>query len=150
LLKNKQEEISVCELSLDFKKSYTIRTKGHLIQQLKMVDSPAIDTKIGQFTVDPNGNAQYSFQIIVPPGTGNGNEPDLSLQYSQGLPNGVMGIGWCLGGLSSIQTVPASFALDTANDASNYDPTEPRLALDGPRMQNMRLNSIRLGNQSLR
>ncbi len=55
----------------------------------------------GQFDVSPTGAALYSVPIEVPPGTG-GMSPALTLDYDSDGGNGLLGVGWNLGGLPSI------------------------------------------------
>ena len=47
------------------------------------------------------GAGTYSLKIDLPTGTG-GTVPELSLGYNTGSPNGALGIGWSLSGLSMI------------------------------------------------
>jgi hypothetical protein len=51
----------------------------------------------GKASVDPNGNASYTIPISVPPGTA-GQAPSLSFQYNNQSGNGLLGMGWSLGG----------------------------------------------------
>ncbi len=52
-------------------------------------------------TVADRGDAQYHLPIWVPPGRA-GIQPSLSLDYSSGSGNGLVGTGWTLSGLSRI------------------------------------------------
>ena len=58
-----------------------------------------------QFQVTNTGAAQYSIPIVVPPGV-NGLTPQISLGYSSEAGNGLMGVGWNIGGLSAITRCP--------------------------------------------
>lgn len=55
----------------------------------------------GNFAVSPTGNAVYNIPIYCSPGTA-GMQPHLSISYMSGGPNGIMGLGWNLGGVSAI------------------------------------------------
>ncbi|KAJ5972118.1 uncharacterized protein N7479_002036 [Penicillium vulpinum] len=86
---------------------------------------------VGNFHVDGNGIARYSFTVNVPQGITAASTPQISLEYCQGGPNGILGTGWSLGGLSTIRRQAAGLALNSLNAQQNYDRTIPRLALDG-------------------
>ncbi len=77
------------------------------------------------------GNASYSIPIQIPSGRG-GMQPDVSLNYTGGG-NGVLGMGWSLGGLSSIHRCPASFDVDGFVGSINFDVND-RFCLDGQRL----------------
>jgi RHS repeat-associated protein len=96
----------------------------------------AIGRPVGEFQIDANGLAQYRVKIEVPPGIGHGNEPDISLVYSQGAPNGVLGMGWNLAGLSGIRIAPSSLAWDGVQNYEHYDRSKVRYALDGVELLN--------------
>ncbi|MCJ1401945.1 hypothetical protein MMC11_005162 [Xylographa trunciseda] len=91
----------------------------------------ALDRPNGTFEVSSDGKATYSFPLELPPGTGEGNTPILSLEHRQGNPNGLLGQGWILGGLSSIQRAPINLAIDGFNAPITYNPDGTRFALDG-------------------
>ena len=81
----------------------------------------------GSFNVNDSGAAVYTVKIAVPPGT-RGIEPELSLNYDSSGSDGLLGLGWSLGGLSAITRCPPNFALDEGvslvNDISGlqFDP----------------------------
>jgi len=92
----------------------------------------AIGRDVGQVDTDSGGLARYSLKLQAPPGIRNGSEPELSLEYCQGAPNGSLGVGWALGGLSCIRRGPASLAYDVLNPRpADYDRSTPKLHLDG-------------------
>ena len=83
----------------------------------------------GTLAVEPSGAASYAIPIEVPPGTA-GMAPLLSLVYNSHGGNGLLGVGWSLGGLSSIARCPKTPAQDGARGAIGYD-THDRICLDG-------------------
>ncbi len=86
----------------------------------------------GQFSVTPHGSASYIVAIEVPPGT-NGVQPNLSLAYNNQAPNGVLGVGWSLHGLSSITRCPATKVPDGFVGSVRFD-ADDRFCLDGIRL----------------
>ncbi|SCV36475.1 uncharacterized protein FFB14_06119 [Fusarium fujikuroi] len=100
--------------------------------------SVALGRSVGTFTADNCGLASYSLKIDVPPGRGFGNEPDLSFEYSQGVPNGILGVGWGLGGgMSAIRLGPAVLAWDGVNNGPSDFSRTPKLNLDGTLLLNI-------------
>ncbi|KAF7553833.1 hypothetical protein G7Z17_g3349 [Cylindrodendrum hubeiense] len=99
----------------------------------------AVGREFGKVDTDSGGVARYSLQIEIPPGIGHGNEPELSLEYSQGYPNGILGLGWALGGLSCIRKGPSSLAYDGTNTPpADYNRFQPKLTLDGAELLNIK------------
>ena len=92
----------------------------------------AVGALKGSLSVSGDGSASYSVPIDVPKGTG-GMEPKLSLNYSSNGANGVMGLGWSLGGLQAITRGPSSAAKDGEFDPMDFDTTD-RFFLDGERL----------------
>jgi RHS repeat-associated protein len=86
----------------------------------------------GEFAVSPTGAATYSIPIDVPPGIG-GLQPALSLEYNSHSGNGLLGMGWSLGGLSAISRCPTTLAQDNFLDPVDFDSND-RLCLDGQRL----------------
>ena len=86
----------------------------------------------GAFSVSPSGAATYSIPLAVPPGT-NGLAPQLSLHYNSQGGNGLLGMGWSLGGLSVIHRCGATIAIDGFKGGVNYDAND-RFCLDGERL----------------
>ncbi len=114
--------------------------------------SPVTSLK-GSLSVGGDGSASYSFPIDIPKGSG-GMEPKLALGYSSSGGNGMLGVGWNLGGLQRITRGPLSaakpwnFAADGPKNPANaflgaagtptegnYDPADfdknDRFYLDG-------------------
>jgi hypothetical protein len=86
----------------------------------------------GTFDVSETGAAVYTIRIAVPPGTA-GLEPKLTLQYNSRSGNGLLGMGWSLGGLPAIVRCPKTIAQDGARGGINYD-TNDRFCLEGERL----------------
>jgi hypothetical protein len=86
----------------------------------------------GKFSVGATGAATYNIPIAVPPGTA-GLTPSLSLEYNSQSGNGLLGIGWSLGGLPSIGRCSRTIAQDGAVGGINYDAND-RFCMDGQRL----------------
>ncbi len=89
-------------------------------------------TTPGQFQVSESGAATYTIPIQVPLGVG-GMEPKLSLNYSSQSGNGLLGVGWSLGGLGGVSRCPRTIAQDGVRGGVNYDAND-RYCLDGQRL----------------
>jgi Salmonella virulence plasmid 65kDa B protein len=86
----------------------------------------------GQFAVNQTGAATYTIPIALPPGTA-GVAPSLSLEYNSQGTNGLLGMGWTLGGLPSIGRCPRTMAQDGAVGGVNFDAND-RFCMDGQRL----------------
>jgi len=86
----------------------------------------------GDVDVDSTGEASYSIPLSLPPGTA-GVQPSLAIRYSSQGGNGVMGLGFSLGGLSAISRAPAMRLQDGTMDGIDFDALD-RLVLDGQRL----------------
>ncbi|MDH5409017.1 MAG: hypothetical protein OEY00_10430, partial [Gammaproteobacteria bacterium] len=86
----------------------------------------------GSFSVSPTGAAGYNVPIVVPAGVG-GMQPGLSINYSSQGGNGLLGVGWGLGGISSIQRCPQNYAQDGALRGLELNSND-RLCMDGQRL----------------
>lgn len=86
----------------------------------------------GKLSVSPMGAAAYTVPLRVPPGTA-GVVPHLELAYNSQAGNGLMGMGWSLGGLSSITRCPKTIAQDGAVRPVRFDAND-RFCLDGMRL----------------
>lgn len=86
----------------------------------------------GQFSVSGSGAATYTIPIAAPPGTA-GVTPGLSLEYSSQGANGMLGLGWSLGGLPSIVRCPQTMAQDGVRGSVKFDAND-RYCLDGARL----------------
>jgi hypothetical protein len=87
----------------------------------------------GQFAVRPDGSANYTIPIQVPPGTA-GMQPNLALAYNSHRGNGPVGMGWSLSGLSSIHRCARTYVQDGFKGGINLESTTDRLCLDGQRL----------------
>lgn len=86
----------------------------------------------GSFRVDESGAATYSIPLQLPEGIA-GVTPQLALNYSSLAGNGVMGVGWSIGGLSSISRCRQTKEQDNAVmplTLTNND----RFCLDGQKL----------------
>ena len=86
----------------------------------------------GKFSVGSSGSATYNVPIALPPGTA-GLVPSLSLEYNSQGSNGLLGIGWALGGLPSIGRCPQTVAQDGALGAITFNSSD-RFCMDGQRL----------------
>ncbi|HEY3818633.1 MAG TPA: RHS repeat-associated core domain-containing protein [Polyangiaceae bacterium] len=86
----------------------------------------------GTGSVGPDGQYHYELPLDLPAGR-MGLAPTLSLTYSSGAANGMLGLGWSLGGLSSIGPCPQIQAIDGKSYPVNMDGRDP-LCLDGQRL----------------
>jgi Salmonella virulence plasmid 65kDa B protein/Insecticide toxin TcdB middle/N-terminal region/FG-GAP-like repeat len=86
----------------------------------------------GQFAVNQTGAATYTIPIAVPPGTA-GMIPSLSLEYNSQSTNGLLGVGWTLGGLPSIGRCPQTIAHDGVSGGINFDAND-RFCMEGERL----------------
>jgi hypothetical protein len=85
-----------------------------------------------QLRVSSSGQATVEVPLAVPPGVA-GLQPSLSLVYSDGSPNGPLGVGWSLGGLSMVSRCASSFSLDPKVKGVAFDSND-NLCLDGARL----------------
>ncbi|MEZ4252420.1 MAG: SpvB/TcaC N-terminal domain-containing protein [Polyangiales bacterium] len=81
--------------------------------------------------VSDDGASVVRVPIVVAPGR-DGHQPRLALTYVSRGPDGPLGIGWALEGLSQIERCGTDLALDRERDARQWDSTA--LCLDGQRL----------------
>ena len=86
----------------------------------------------GSFGVSESGAATYGIPIAVPPGTA-GMEPKLSLDYASQRGNGIVGVGWSIGGLSAIARCSQTIVHDGQTRGVQLDAND-RFCLDGQRL----------------
>ena len=112
------EDFSVREIDLATTRPDT--REKHVVPP-DVLDSEPLPTEtvpgalMGSFAVNGRGRATYAVPITVPPGR-DGIEPNLSINFSNGASNGLLGTGWSIGGLSSISRCPRIAALDPQQD----------------------------------
>ncbi|KAF0095644.1 MAG: YD repeat-containing protein [Puniceicoccaceae bacterium 5H] len=83
----------------------------------------------GVHSVDNYGAFNYSIPIDVPPGI-NGVQPSLSVNYNSNAGEGVVGLGWSLGGLSQISRGGGIYARQGYLSGVNFD-AHDHFYLDG-------------------
>ena len=88
----------------------------------------------GQFSVTPTGAASYNIPIWTPPGA-RSIEPHLALHYISGGPDGPMGPGWSLSGVSAIARCGKTWASSGGAPAGVTLSTSDELCLDGNRLR---------------
>lgn len=86
----------------------------------------------GRFTVSSAGEASFTIKIPVPPGIQD-QQPNLSFNYSSGMQNGLMGVGWSLSGFPKIARVKQIIAIDGVAGDIRFANTD-RFALGGQRL----------------
>ncbi len=87
----------------------------------------------GSFSVSAGGAATYTIPIRVPSGP-RGVSPNLSLQYNSQAENGVVGVGWSLSGLPSIERCAKTVGQDGVAAAVGLTMSD-RFCLNGNRLQ---------------
>jgi RHS repeat-associated protein len=94
----------------------------------------------GSWDVTSAGAFTYSIPLEVPAGR-NGMAPSLSLSYSSGTRNGILGAGWSLSGLSRITRCNKTIATESVVDGVDYEDfvtadndTVDRFCLDGQKL----------------
>ncbi|HDY8121392.1 TPA: hypothetical protein RQK91_002757 [Vibrio vulnificus] len=78
------------------------------------------------------GEATYSIELSIAKGRAD-FQPTLSLDYQSDSPNGVMGMGWSLGGTSSIYRCGQNLRIDGRMGGIHFDAND-RFCLDGQRL----------------
>lgn len=86
----------------------------------------------GQHNVGNDGSAQYSIPLNAPGGI-QGMRPEIALSYSSNGGNSVVGVGFDIGGLSSIQRCETTIERDGFADGVDFDDND-QYCLDGQRL----------------
>ncbi len=87
----------------------------------------------GAASVSSTGVATYAIPIELPRGTAD-LTPKLSLSYQHSTKNGLLGVGWGIGGLSIITRCPKTVAQDGATQGVQLVATD-QYCLDGNRLR---------------
>ncbi|MFE7035187.1 FG-GAP-like repeat-containing protein, partial [Streptomyces sp. NPDC057621] len=87
-----------------------------------MNSAPNFGRLEGKFSVSDDGAAKYTLPLWMPQGRGVA-APALALSYSSRDGEGPLGVGWSLGGLSSISWCPRTVAQDGYSDGLHTDGT---------------------------
>lgn len=109
--------------------------RGPAIGGDALEDLPVHDATVGTLAGEAmaeGGAATYTIPLTLPPGR-KGMQPSLSLSYSSRSGAGTAGMGWSLGGLSSIHRCPRTPEQDRESRAVRGDGLD-RLCLDGMRL----------------
>jgi Salmonella virulence plasmid 65kDa B protein/Insecticide toxin TcdB middle/N-terminal region len=93
----------------------------------------AVGRTPGTFHVSRTGSATYSIPIWVPPGP-KGMQPEIALTYNSRADVGPVGIGWSIGGLSSIYRCQRTYAQD-GTPAPVTLTVSDAFCIDGKRLQ---------------
>jgi RHS repeat-associated protein len=83
-------------------------------------------------SVSPTGAKCYNVPIDIVPGR-QGFQPNISLSYNSQAENGLLGMGWNINGLSSIDRVNKNVFFDGKNDVVNLS-NDDAFLLDGVRL----------------
>lgn len=78
-----------------------------------------------------DGTVSFSLDIELPRGFETPSTPQLSFNYSQSIGDGLLGLGWSLGGIDAIQRMPQTLAVDGANAPLSIHDSDTRFALAG-------------------
>lgn len=124
-------------------RSRAVRLAGLLVLPILILFMAAIDagaqdntaqtgTLPGAFAVSNSGSASFQIDLQTPPGT-RGTGPDLSVTYDSREPNGLLGVGFTLRGLSVIGRCKAQTKIDSFAGAIRYN-KDDRFCLDGQRL----------------
>ena len=74
----------------------------------------------GSFEVTPQGSAQYTLPLQLPPANA-GPQPDIALSYNSLSHNAELGVGWSLQGLSTISRCPERLEVEGYTGSVDFD-----------------------------
>lgn len=103
-----------------------------IIPSSEIIATDQVGSLNGSFRVNESGAATYSISIASSPGTA-GVTPEISLNYSSQGGNGVLGVGWSIGGLSGITRCRQSLHQDNNPLPITFTGTD-RFCMDGQRL----------------
>lgn len=95
-------------------------------------DDGVVGSIPGGISVGSDGAANYQIPIEALPGI-NGMAPTLSLVYNSNSGNGLMGMGWMIGGLSAISRAGTNIYHEGFVDGVDFDEND-KLVLNGNRL----------------
>jgi RHS repeat-associated protein len=98
-----------------------------------VLPATAVGKTAGSFAVTHTGLASYSVPLTVPPGIA-GIAPALELTYQSQQANGLVGVGWGLGGFSEIVRCGKTRAQDGSNDSVKLTAADT-FCLDGNKLR---------------
>ncbi len=107
--------------------------------QIQVPSSPSVPTTISpgrstsSFSVSNSGVATYMIPLWTPPGVGS-DQLKLALSYGHQSPDGVMGVGWNLSGMSNVTRCNRTWAQDGVVQGITLT-TSDRLCLDGEQLK---------------
>jgi len=102
-------------------------------------DQGVVGSVAGVFDVNELGVGIYTIPISLPQGIGN-NVPQLSLDYNSMAGNGIMGVGWSIGGTSAISRTGKTIYHDGYVEGVKFDINDNFL-FDGNRMLSVNSNT---------
>lgn len=122
------------ELQPHIPKFYNIN-KSHAVGEIKYM------TK-----VDHSGAMTMTIPIEMPPNS-KGSSPQVGLSYNSNAPNGVVGIGWSISGLSQINYTNKSIYYDGKAEGIKYN-IDAAFILDGIRLIKLSSNATSITYQT--
>ena len=128
--------VKTSDLNFDGRDDLTISRSGQPDYHWIATDVPdasqLVGATAGSFRVDESGSATYSIPLVEAPGSG-GVQPQISLNYSSQGGNGIMGVGWSIGGLSTITRCRQTKETDGQSTAVDLT-SDDRFCLDGQKL----------------
>ena len=103
-----------------------------LLLNTTVLQAGQVGTTTGSFQVTASGDSAYSMAIEVPPGI-MGVVPQVSINYSSGGGNGLVGVGASLSGLSSITRCQSTIVQDNVSMPLQYN-NDDYFCLNGQRL----------------